>query len=294
MQPGRLWKRVRETTEHAISTGALKQFPTSSVTVEEGGVTYYVRVLEALKKKDEARKEQKAPAAAGKKFDPFLPPEEDLTVAELGTHHLAVLNKFNVLENHLLIVTRHFEDQQMLLTFRDLEMLWVCMADYDSLGFYNGGAEAGASQEHKHLQVVPLPLFDGGPAVPLEPLFEGCIDRVPAFPFQHGFRRLPPGTQSSPRDAAIASYRIYGELLKELGMAQPVPGKLVPQSKPYCLLVSRNWVLLVPRSKEFFEDISLNSLAYAGSFFVRDRAQLERLRSAGMMRALADVALPLT
>ena len=74
-------------------------------------------------------------------------------------------------------------------------------------------------------------------------------------------------------------------------MERPVPGKLMRQTRPYCLLVTREWMLLVPRSREFFDGISLNSLAYAGSFFVRDRAQLESLTAAGMMKALAATAL---
>ena len=61
---------------------------------------------------------------------------------------------------------------------------------------------------------------------------------------------------------------------------------------PYCLLVTRDWMLLVPRSREFFEDISLNSLAFAGSFFVRNEQQLDRLKSFGPMNALRRVALP--
>jgi ATP adenylyltransferase len=52
-------------------------------------------------------------------------------------------------------------------------------------------------------------------------------------------------------------------------------------------------MLLVPRSREHFEDISLNSLAYAGSLFVWDEKLLERLREHGPMNALRDVALPL-
>ena len=292
MERGTLWDRILTTSEQAVRTGALLRFPTSASFIEEGGIRYFVRVLEALKQKDEAKKEQQAPAAGGKTFDPFLPPEQDLTVGDVTANHIAVLNKDNVLDHHLLLVTRHYEEQEMLLTFRDLQALWFCLAEYDCLGFYNGGAEAGASQHHKHLQIVPLPLASPGPAIPLAPLFEGCTDHVPAFPFLHGFRRLPRGLASSPSDAAVESWKIYSELLRSVGMDAPTPGRLTPQSRPYCLLVAREWILLVPRSKEFFEDISLNCLAYAGSFFVRTTAQLDRLRTVGMMQALAEVAVP--
>lgn len=74
-------------------------------------------------------------------------------------------------------------------------------------------------------------------------------------------------------------------------MTTPAASGPTPQSLPYDLIITRAFLLLVPRSREFFEDISLNSLAYAGSFFVRDAEQLERLKSAGPLKALASAAL---
>jgi ATP adenylyltransferase len=51
-------------------------------------------------------------------------------------------------------------------------------------------------------------------------------------------------------------------------------------------------MLLVPRSKEHFEDISFNSLAFAGSLFVQDKQQLARLKTFGPMNALRSVTIP--
>jgi sulfate adenylyltransferase (ADP) / ATP adenylyltransferase len=81
-------------------------------------------------------------------------------------------------------------------------------------------------------------------------------------------------------------------MLSRAGMTPPPLTGSARQSLPYCLIVTRSWMLLVPRSREFFEDISLNSLAFAGSFFVRNERQLDRLKSFGPMNALRSVALP--
>jgi ATP adenylyltransferase len=51
-------------------------------------------------------------------------------------------------------------------------------------------------------------------------------------------------------------------------------------------------MLVVPRSRDKFEGISINSLAYAGSFFVRDAAHANILAAAHPMSVLASVALP--
>jgi ATP adenylyltransferase len=50
-------------------------------------------------------------------------------------------------------------------------------------------------------------------------------------------------------------------------------------------------MLLVPRSREFFEGISINSLGYAGALLVRNEEQLEVLKRCGPMTALKNTAL---
>ncbi len=295
---GTLWRRIVETTETATRSGALLPVPTDHRVIEEGGIRYLVRVLAGLRRKDEARREQNEAARKGDKINPFLPPEAALTVGSLTDTHLGVLNKFNVVEHHLLIVTREFEDQKTLLTPQDFDALWLCLAEYDGLGFYNGGPEGGASQEHKHLQLVPLPLGKEEHVVPVEPLLNAApaaresIVTVPAFPFRHAFIRLYPDLWKTPATAAARAFGCYADLLQAVGMQPPVADGLVPQSLPYCLLVTRRWMLLVPRSQEYFQGVSLNSLAYAGSFFVRDEGQLDLLRKAGPLRALTETALP--
>jgi sulfate adenylyltransferase (ADP) / ATP adenylyltransferase len=295
MEKGTLWENIVRTTERAIAAGALLPVQTDCEFIEDGGMRFFVRILAGLGRKDEARKKQEAEVHSGKQINPFLPPEKDLVVADISDTHLAVLNKYNVVEHHLLIITRRFEDQDTLLTLSDFEALWLCMAEFNSLGFYNGGREAGASQQHKHLQLVALPLAPEGPAIPLDPLLAAApqagICTVPGLPFRHAFVRLDPDV-FAPRETARATFGLYGEMLSFVGIEPPDEKNPTRQSMPYCFLVTREWMLLVPRSREFFENISFNSLAFAGSLFVRNGQQLGRLRSVGPMHALKSVAQP--
>lgn len=297
MEKGTLWQSILRTTERAVGTGALRSFPTEQVFIEEAGVRFFIRIMAALQQKAEARSRQDESAQAGRSMNPFLPPEKDLTVADITDTHTAVLNKFNVVDHHLLLITRYYEDQDMLLTLRDFEALWLCMAEYEGLGFYNAGKEAGASQQHRHLQMVPLPLASGGPPVPIDPLLPrqaaaGTPATVPGLPFRHSFVRLRKGLVGAPRDAALETFDLYCEMLSRVGIDTPCSEGLSLQSLPYCLLIARSWMLLVPRSREHFEDISLNSLAFAGSFFVWNREQLARLRAYGLINALTVVSMP--
>ncbi len=296
LKKGTLWENIVRTTKHALTAGALLPVPTNHAFLDDAGMFFFVRVLAGLRRKDEAKKRQEAESAAGKNTNPFLEPERELTVADISDSHRAILNKFNVVEHHLLLITREFENQDMLLTQQDFEALWLCMAEYNGLVFYNGGREAGASQQHKHLQMIPLPLAPTGPAIPIEPLLAAAPVRmlrtITGFPFLHSFVRLDREFVNAPLDAAKTTFELYAAMLNSVGMHAPQPHGPTSQSMPYCFLVTREWLLLVPRTKEFFEDISLNALAFAGSLFVRNEQQLERLKIIGPMKALANVAIP--
>lgn len=297
LEKGSLWQRMLSTTEHALKSGALRSYPTNQVFIEDGGVRFFVRVLKALEEKSAARHQQDKADGTGRNANPFLPPEKELTVADVTDTHIAVLNKYNVVDHHLLIVTRHYEDQETLLTLRDFEALWLCMAEYDGLGFYNGGRDAGASQQHKHLQIVPLPLTPERPRIPIEPLLHASgpmsvPGTLPVLPFRHSFVMLRYDLLDKPREAALESFDLYAAMLGSVGMGTPGAAILPRQTLPYCLLVTRQWMFLVPRSREHFEGISLNSMAFAGSFYVANERQLQQLTSFGPMNALKAVTLP--
>jgi ATP adenylyltransferase len=294
---GTLREALVKTTAHALSIGALTPIPTEYDFIEDGGVKFFVRVLTSLALKDEERKKRGERAGGGPKENPFLPYEKELFVADVSRTHVALLNKFNVVEHHLLLVTREFENQETLLTLADFEALWACLSEYESLGFYNGGEAAGASQPHKHLQVVPLPLAPEGPQIPIEPLcaeavFEGELGTITGLPFIHVVARLDPGIIKSPLHAAEKTFRLYGDMLRYTKMKAPVSVRQERQSAPYCFLVAREWMLLVPRSQEFFEGISINSLGYAGALLVRNEEQMAILKKCGPIAALKSVALP--
>lgn len=275
---GTLPRLLEQRSRAALESGALQPVATAGEFIEDHGVRFLLRRVFAL-----ARKDRETAQGTG---DPFLPWDEALRVAEVSPTHVALLNKFNVIAGHLLIVTRDFEHQERLLTRADFEALLACMAEFPCLGFYNGGAAAGASQSHKHLQLVPLPLAPEGPPVPVQLLlesarFEGDFGCVPAFRFAHVL---------APRPATAAALRArYLEMLLRTGLPPREAADGLRQSGPYNLLLGADWMLLVPRTRECFDGISVNALAYAGSFFVRDERQLRRMREAGPMAVLAAV-----
>ncbi|NPT57883.1 ATP adenylyltransferase family protein [Paraburkholderia elongata] len=296
LQPGTLWPAILRQTEHALSCGALRQIETIQTLIEDRGVRFLVRQVSSLARKEETRQAPEERAKTRSAVSPFLPYDPNLFVSDISDTHVALLNKFNVIDHHLLIVTRRFESQDTLLDLADFAALIACMAEFDGLGFYNGGAEAGASQHHKHLQIVPLPLGESGPPLPIESVLEsacmeGPIGTVPGLAFRHAFAHLELGPAAS-RHAAHAAFDCYHALLEAVGLRSiDVNGEL-HQSAPYNLLVTRRWMLLVPRSSERVEGISVNALGFAGSLFVRDAAQMQVIKRLGPTTVLQRVAVP--
>jgi sulfate adenylyltransferase (ADP) / ATP adenylyltransferase len=287
LMSGTLWPKVKAQHERALELGALKPFATTHDWIEDRGVRFLVRILANIKRKENAKKQQ------NKDFNPFLPYEEDLFVADLSPTHLVLLNKFNVMDYHILMVTRSFESQESLLTFADFQAMAIALSEMDGFAFYNGGKTAGASQPHKHLQLVPLPLVPGMPGVPdgpqllpIEALLFGAGGAV-ALPYRYAVESLQSLDFTQPLDIANPLFKAYQQLMDQLGLWSETDEPL----GAYNLLMTRQWMCVVPRSQEGYAGISINSLGFAGALLVKNAAQLEKLRQIGAMTVLTQVGV---
>ena len=285
LEPGTLWKSIQETTELALQSGALKSIPTELEIIEQVGIKFVIRILANLNRKEaDKEKQEQQTSRTGKEFNPFLPYEKDLFVADISDTHVCILNKFNVVDFHLLIITRIFEEQESLLTLEDFTAMWTCLGEFEGLVFYNGGKLAGASQRHKHLQIVPFSETD----IPISPLLktaklENDMGTIQEFPFLHAFTNLNRG--ESPK----VTLEKYHTLLQKMGI-KPLENNL--QSGAYNLLITQKWMLIVPRKQEEIEGISINSLGFAGALLVKNQQQMELVKNIKPMEILSKVAFP--
>ncbi|HLX02698.1 MAG TPA: phosphorylase [Trinickia sp.] len=297
LQPGTLWPALQKQTAHALRCGALQPIASDERTIDDAGIRFIVRQVSSLARKHAAKTAPAARTAASAPFNPFLPHDPNLFVADISETHFALLNKFNVIDHHLLIVTRSFIPQDMPLDAADFAAWLACLAEFDGLGFYNSCAEAGASQPHKHLQIVPLPLGAAGVRLPIEPLFaaaqmRGAIGTLPGLPFRHAFATLDDPTPGSQADAARIAADRYRALFAAAGLQAIDANGNAQLYAPYNLLISPHWMLLVPRSTERVETVAVNALGFAGSLFVRDAAQMQTVERLGPMNVLRQVAIP--
>ena len=301
---GALMARTIEATNRALESGALRPIITESTIVRDSGVDFQVRMIANLARKaEEKRLRDEKSNRKREKSDPFLPYEKEMFVADVSDTHLCLLNKFNVIPHHLLIVTREFEDQETLLTGNDFEAVCTCMAEFEGLAFYNGGETAGASQKHKHLQMIPLPMgerpgdpvSEKSPRIPMEPLFENArfdsgLAVIPGLPFRHSFGAFLPDLSSHLDEFAEDAHILYRRMLDEVGLNPLKDPETEMQSGPYNLLFTREWMLLVPRTREFFGPISINALGFAGALLAKNQQEMELLLKQGGMGVLRHTA----
>ncbi|MEO0868750.1 MAG: DUF4922 domain-containing protein [Cyanobacteria bacterium J06642_11] len=278
-QPHTLWPKLQAQTEHGLTTGALAPIETEYEILRDGPISFIVRVLTNLNRKSEARKVQ-----TQRKTNPFLPYDPDLYVTDVSNTHLCLLNKFNVVDHHFLIVTREFESQLSWLTLEDFEALHRCLTDVAGLFFYNGGPQAGASQPHKHLQVVPSIDFPIEAVVRTAHFTEG-IGQCSQLPYAHRIARI------TPDDDAHQWLQKYRQLLTSLNIGDPTGHWQGDQHRAYNLLGTQNWMMVVPRRQDDYLGISINSLGFAGSLLVKSPAQMEQLKKIGPMTLLNQVGI---
>ncbi|HLT99828.1 MAG TPA: phosphorylase [Burkholderiaceae bacterium] len=280
-------QQVDARSEAAIASGALQPIESEEVVLDGDGLVFRVRRVKALEKKQALPGGPRDP-----NFNPFLPPDPALTVGPVGDHHLAILNKYPVSERHLVLARKAYAEQLEPLELCDFEALAEIMAECGGLGFHNGGAPAGASQRHKHVQWVPPAPHNPGLAM-FRPVLDPDVREHTVFihlqlPMQHCFVRVRAGKGEAPELAAQSMLRGYRRALETLRLEANSSGHVPPSN----MLVEEGWMLVVPRSQEHFEGVSLNALSFGGVFYVRDEVQLDAMRKAGPLRALTAVSFP--
>ena len=175
-----------------------------------------------------------------KPFNPFENPPPSLVIGDAGLDHVLVLNKFAIVPEHFLLITRRFKKQTDLLEAGDLAATYSCLRAYHAEGgrelfaFFNCGPHSGASQPHRHLQLLPVDRMadglgesnaaaaaaGGGPgawSVLADRLVAGEGDESPPLPFATFAERLD--GDLSPRALRSVYLRLYRRACAAAGCA---------------------------------------------------------------------------
>jgi len=169
---------------------------------------------------------------------------------------------------------------------------------------YAGGNLSGASQPHKHIQLIPLDLEDDGP--PVERLARKASVEVSekpfaldALPYAHHIRRLPTNLSSSTSDDELSQVlsRSFMSLL-DLVISTIRHDPTYPIGPPsYNFILTLEHMHLIPRKLEIHileetkEEISVNALGFAGMLLVKCDTELEAVKKEGVGKILKGVGV---
>ncbi|MEA5417060.1 DUF4922 domain-containing protein [Synechococcus sp. BA-132 BA5] len=272
MRTERHWQRARQVSEQARRKGAL--VPLDTLLLAIPGVEPFV-VRQLLSSTPRHLRQ------GGPRPNPFLPWDSPLEVTLLEPAHVLLLNKYPVQEAHLLVITRDWRPQGGWIEASDWQAVRQVSQDTGGLWFFNSGARSGASQPHRHLQL--LPRRPGEPSCPLAPLFLAQLAGTMA-PWDWAYsldRRTDPEGGSDLADLYLAHCRAL-QIGDPRCNSEPL--------HPYNLLFDDQWFLTVRREREHGAGFSVNALGFAGFLLSTEGSDREWLERHGPWSLLAHVA----
>ena len=119
LAPRTLCPALERATQRALACGALRPIETAQQAMEDGGIEFIIRRVSSLARR--VLEEPRGAPSAAAAVNPFLPFDPNLFVADVSAAHVALLNKFNLVANHLIIATRRFVPQDVLLDGKDFD-----------------------------------------------------------------------------------------------------------------------------------------------------------------------------
>ena len=215
----------------------------------------------------------------GPKQNPFSPWEKVLEIGKIGNNHQLILNKYPVQKGHILLITNTWKPQNGWLDINDWTAIQKVNKDTSGLWFFNSSPVAGASQPHRHFQLLRRLKHES--SCPREKWFlENNFDKfsnnklkkniiVSKFNFLENSKSL---------------FELYLDLTKKLGLGDPVNDKR--PKYPHNILLTNRWIAIIKRKYDHIHGFSINGLGFAGYILVTEKSDINYLRKFGPEKLL--------
>ena len=221
----------------------------------------------------------------GPKRNPFIPWDKRLEIQTISHKHTLILNKYPVQIGHLLLITNKWKPQNGWLDIYDFDAIENVDNDTSGLWFFNSSKEAGASQPHRHFQLLPRHHYEI--ICPRYDWFCSLLDN------NHNVNSLISDSVSiKPRNKNTRFksqdlYNSYKSMIEDMNLGDfDVNSKPL---KPYNLLITREWIALILRKTDRSNGFSINALGFAGYFLGTKRSNVDTLIKFGPEKILMNV-----
>ena len=261
------WEKALQKTKISINFNSL--FPLKTVDITKHlykGDDFVIRELDITKFKKNT--------LIGPKINPFKPWDNILEIDSIGNDHQLILNKYPVQLGHILLITNEWKEQNGWIDFKDWEAIKIVNKDTTGLWFFNSGPLAGASQPHRHIQLLRR-----------EPSELSC----PRENWILKFCNLNNKNDKFAKNIIVKQFskslneenihEIYKVLSNKLGLGNPNIDK--KPKYPYNLIFTDNWMVLIKRKTDNLHGISINALGFAGYILVTQKSDVTYLKKYG-------------
>ena len=268
------WEKALQKTKISINSKSLFPLKTTDITkfLYEGN-DFVIRELDINKFKKNT--------FIGPKINPFKPWDNILEIDSIGNDHQLILNKYPVQLGHILLITKKWKEQNGWIDIKDWEAIKEVNKDTSGLWFFNSGPLAGASQPHRHIQ-----LLRRSPSELSCPREKWILD----------FNKINYINQKLSKNIIVKEFskslneenihQIYCDLLYRLGLGEPKTDK--KPRYPYNLVFTNDWMLLIKRKTDNLFGISINALGFAGYILVTKKSDINYLKKFGPEKLLEN------
>ena len=266
------WKKALEQTRISIDDKSLYPLKTDIITND-----LYKKDDFIIRKIDTSKFNNKK--LYGPKQNPFCPWEKILEIDKIGDNHQLILNKYPVQKGHILLITNNWKPQNGWLDIKDWEAIQQVNKDTSGLWFFNSSPIAGASQPHRHFQLLRRSRNEI--SCPRENWFlEMNLDQN----INSKLKKNIIVSKFNFLENSVSLFELYLELCKKLGLGDPISDK--KPIYPYNVLITNKWIAVIKRKNDHIHGFSINGLGFAGYLLVTEKSDVNYLKKFGPEKLL--------
>ena len=272
-----IWSKAIDISRDAVDCGAVIPLDTKKYKTNVAISDYELRFLKSPI--------PKYLVEYGPKRNPFIPWDNRLEIETINDKHTLILNKYPVQIGHMLLITNKWKPQNGWLNIADFEAITKVDNDTTGLWFFNSSKEAGASQPHRHFQLLPRHHHEI--ICPRYEWFSSLLNNKKDCNslISHSISIKPRNKNKDSNSNDL--FNSYMSMIDEMNLGEIE--SIDKPSKPYNLLITSDWIALIRRKKDRSNGFSINALGFAGYFLGTKSSDVDTLIKFGPERILKEV-----
>ncbi|TLD30005.1 putative phosphorylase [Venturia nashicola] len=269
--------------DELVEQGNLIYGPSTVTSIVDDGIPFEFRVCPAFREKPQPKEKSSEEPVKMMGEGSDLQEDPTIEITRINGTHILIYNKFCISKSQMMIVTANsYHRQHDPLDGDDIEaarMVLLSLASPHFI-FFNDGVIAGASRKHKHLQVLRMP--------------KDSMDLLVSKDSSKDFPKLPYkyfsidfADKAQPSKELL--HKMYQNLLNQCeGL---LPGKQ-GESVPHDVILTKNWMMVIPRSKRNFEGSSdVNAAGMLGMIWLKYDEEVDKWKELGPARVLRQLGV---